>query len=419
MSSGLVNHGLRVARRLLSGTVMKAVKEYQARGEIQQEHFHLSSRVYDILPAEMVASRALPPAGPVRSATWFVPLNSHVGFGGMQTIFRVVDQLAGLGVKSRIVVCDNNPGGLDKIRAQVAFYFPRLAALEFQGFRLRDDSVENLPPTDIAFCTFWETAYVALRFNQTGRKFYFIQDFEPSFYEGGSFYALAEATYRFGFEGIFNTPGLGAFIKQRYGMSGLDFTPAVDRRYDAPRAAASDRRTRIFFYARPGMPRNAFLLGVLVMRHLLARYGSTVEIVTAGGTWAPSDYGLAGVRSLGLLPGIDEVAALYRTCDIGFVFMLSKHPSYQPLEFMASGMATVTNINEDNLWLLKDGENCLLAQPSPACVAAAISRLVDDPELRRRVVAKGRESISFDWGRPLDEISNFVLTADCPVVGVD
>ena len=80
-------------------------------------------------------------------------------------------------------------------------------------------------------------------------------------------------------------------------------------------------------------------------------------------TGAREPFGLKGrVRNLGVLSSLDEVAALYRSCDIGLVFMHTKHPSYQPLEFMASGMATVSNINPATAWLLRDGENCLLAR---------------------------------------------------------
>ena len=64
----------------------------------------------------------------------------------------------------------------------------------------------ELPPTDIALSTIWYSAYPLLRFNQTQAKFNFLQDFEPAFYPAGTLWALAEATYRFGFAGLVNTP---------------------------------------------------------------------------------------------------------------------------------------------------------------------------------------------------------------------
>ena len=66
--------------------------------------------------------------------------------------------------------------------------------------------------------------------------------------------------------------------------------------------------------------------------------------------------------------------------------MLTKHPSYQPFEFMASGVACVSNRNPDTAWFLRDGENCLLARPLPGAIADRIGALVDDPGLRGRIV---------------------------------
>ena len=66
-------------------------------------------------------------------------------------------------------------------------------------------------------------------------KFYFVQDNEPQFYPAGAASALAEETYRFGFPGIVNTPGL-ADVYRAYGNPAVSFVPAVDlERYHPPR----------------------------------------------------------------------------------------------------------------------------------------------------------------------------------------
>ena len=95
---------------------------------------------------------------------------------------------------------------------------------------------------------------------------------------------------------------------------------------------------RIFFYGRPWNSRNAFGLGLRSLRLVKERYGERVEIVSAGEGWSPGQYGVADVlENRGLLESLDAVAELYRSCHVGLVFMLTRHPSYQPLEFMASG----------------------------------------------------------------------------------
>ena len=112
---------------------------------------------------------------------------------------------------------------------------------------------------------------------------------------------------------------------------------------------------------------------------------------------------------MGLLDSIEEVANLYRECDVGLVFMFTPHPSYQPLEYMACGCATVTNINESNLWLLKDKENAILSEPVISCVAEKIINLLEDDNLRQNIIKNGIKTIEkFDWETQLKNIVNFV-----------
>jgi glycosyltransferase involved in cell wall biosynthesis len=162
----------------------------------------------------------------------------------------------------------------------------------------------------------------------------------------------------------------------------------------------------VFFYGRPQTPRNAFGLGIAALARLKDRYGDRVDIVCAGENWTPAQFGLAGkVRNLGVLGTLEEVAALYRSCDIGLVFMFSKHPSYQPFEFMASGMATVSNINPATEWLLRDGENCLLTPPLPTPTADRLGRLVSDSELRRSIAAAGLKEVArYEWDDQIERV---------------
>jgi glycosyltransferase involved in cell wall biosynthesis len=86
--------------------------------------------------------------------------------------------------------------------------------------------------------------------------------------------------------------------------------------------------------------------------------------------------------------------------------MLNKHTTYQMMEYSASGMATVMNENEDHHWLHKDGVNCLLAEPSPASMAEKIGQLIDDPDLRSRLVTNAQESLGYTWDQQTDMIWN-------------
>lgn len=404
-------------KRLARAKHLSTHKETLEEKDLREESAFVSNDIFQITSADIAASKkATSGAKPatIKTATWFVPHYSHFGFNGIQTIFRFMQKLNIQGVHNRIVVYDNPALDTEKMRADIKQYFPQLTDYEIIVFSDdKEAGIGALPPSDIAFCTIWVSAYLLLKFNKTKRKYYFIQDYEPLFYVAGSTYALAESTYRFGFTGVVNTPGLLAAVNQHHGLEGVSFIPAVnhDLYYqDADRAP--NKRVKIFFYARPLNPRNAFNLGILTITHLLEKYGNKIEVITAGAEWDEAEYGLKGrITNLGLIKDLEGVAALYRTCDIGFAYMMNKHTTYQMMEYSASGMATVMNNNEDHHWLHKDGVNCLLSEPSPASMAENIGKLVDDPALRRKLVTNAQKELGYTWDQQLDTIWNYIARA--------
>ncbi len=380
--------------------------------EIPEAYNYLANPIFQIDQKDITRSMNINNKSSTtpKSSLWFVPYFDHIKYGGIYTIFRFMEHFAKQGVATTIVIFDNKYLDKQKTYSEIIEHFPGLVDCELIILDLENETIEDLPERDMAFATIWMSAYLLLKYNQTKRKYYFIQDYEPLFYEGGAMYAMAESTYRFGFTGIVNTPGLLWAVNQRHALEGVSFIPAVDARYYYPATKKDNKRVRIFFYARPNNPRNAFELGVQIINQLLDKYGDRIEVITAGAKWDEGLYGLSGkINNLGLLNSLEAVGDLYRTCDIGFVYMLSKHPSYQPFEFMASGMATVSNRNEDNLWLFKDGENCLLSEPSPHAFTEKIGMLIDDEVLRKKISQTGQKNVNFDWNTELENIANYIL----------
>lgn len=384
----------------------KVTRSYK---ELWEEYGFVSNPIFQITESDMKKSNEaikFKPLTKITTANWFVPNFDHLSFGGIFTIFRFIEKFSVEGVTNRIIIYDKPSFDVEKLEAEISEKFPNLKNYQIIIFDHSNDDINDLPECDIAICSFWISAYLLLKFNKTKRKYYFIQDYEPLFYPGGSTYALAESTYRFGFRALVNTPGLLAAVNTRHGTEGISFIPAVDQALYYPDATKRTKgKVRIFFYARPNNPRNAFNLGIEIIKQLLETHGRKIEIITAGADWNEHAYGLNDkIKNLGLLKSIEEVAELYRTCDIGFVYMLSKHPSYQPFEFMASGMATVTNNNEDNLWLLRDKENCLLSEPSPTAMAEKIVSLIEDKKLCEKISINGLNSLGYTWPQQLEAI---------------
>ncbi|HLZ14434.1 MAG TPA: glycosyltransferase [Candidatus Saccharimonadales bacterium] len=402
----------RYAGKRLHGAKRRILKRRETVDEkaLREEYSFVSNSIFQVTSEDITASQkaCVGPTPTIKTATWFIPYYAHFGFNGIQTMFRFIQKLSEEGVLNRIVIYDNPAFQPSQLEAEMQRDFPGITNYEIVVFdEDKEAGIAALPPSDIAFCTFWVSAYLLLRFNQTKRKYYFIQDYEPDFYPAGATSALAQSTYRFGFRGVVNTPGLLAALNQRHGLEGISFIPAVNHALYYPAPKKHNKRTRIFMYARPYNPRNAFNLGIQTVQLLLERYGKKIEIITAGADWDEHMYGLHGkITNLGLLKSLEEVAALYRTCDIGFSYMLTPHTSYQMQEYSASGMATVMNKNEDHGSLNKDGVNCLLAEPSPADMAEKIGRLVDDPHLRKRLVAAAQKELGYTWEQQFDALWN-------------
>jgi glycosyltransferase involved in cell wall biosynthesis len=352
-----------------------------------------------------------PEIGAIRSAIWFVPNFAHVMKGGLRTIFKLAEGLSIKWGTKNIIVIDNffNRVVLDDLQQQLLDNFPKL---NFELINLKkDDSPADLPETDAGFCTLWVTAYTLAKYNKCQAKFYIMQDYEPMFYPGGSISAAIEQTYRLGFYFIANTPGIASKFQQ-YSDWGMEFIPGVDTKLYSPSGKNARKKGpfNIVYYGRPNNDRNCFDLGCEALRIVKDKLGKNVNIVSVGAEYPILRYGLRGIlENKGLLKTMDEVASLYRESDLGLSIMATPHPSYQPLEYMASGCPAVTNINELNNWLYDDGKNIILSEPIYNIMADRIIGALEDSDLRQRVIEGGLRTVSnLSWDGALQIITDYI-----------
>jgi glycosyltransferase involved in cell wall biosynthesis len=363
-----------------------------------------------------VAGSAGRPAQPaeldVRTVNWFVPDIDSPFYGGISTALRIADHLARHhGVENRFVLWAgaNEPF----IRSALAAAFPALASAPiFFHDSPVSPALRDAPPADVAIATQWVTAYSVANFAPAARKAYLIQDFEPMFYPAGTLFALAEATYRMGLYGICNSPNLERIYRETYGGRGMAFTPAVDRTIFHPQGRTEpgpNEPVTVFLYSRPGHWRNCWELASVALADAKRRLGDRVRFVTAGSWARPADLG-TGIAHLGLLD-YRATGALYRTCDIGIALTVSEHPSYLPLELMASGAAVIAFDKKPFSWLLRDGENCLRVPLNVDGLVEGIVQLVTDLELRRQLAKQALSDIDRDfsnWESALGGIYDFL-----------
>lgn len=369
---------------------------------------HTSAQVRDARTQASSGLAALRRKGRLERVTWFLP-GFHHPYGGIHTLLRFADLLRKRhGTQSEFVIYDTPSVTPAALAARTAVLFPEPPGT----FRVlqRPEEVAELPACDLAVATLWGSAYSVLAHPRATAKAYFIQDFEPAFFPAGTQSALAEQTYRLGLYGIFNTRGLYEYITSHYPMEGCWFEPTVDRDVFHAQRPKRQGSLRIFFYGRPSSERNAFELGIAVLRQLKAELGAAVEIVSAGERWNPELYGLQGVvTNLGVLP-YEKTGDLYRESDVGLCFMFTKHPSYLPFEMMACGVTVVTNDNPANRWLLEHERNCLLAEPTVSCILEQLRRAVADTALRERLAVAAVERLGrTTWEEQVDQVVNQLL----------
>ena len=349
----------------------------------------------------------------VKRLLWFISPFEVAFYGGIYTILRLCDLWRReKNVEISFAVC----GGADRLKTISLIRQVYPAVEDDQVFVLENArQAADLPAFDASICTLWTTPYFALHHQSVGRRFYLIQDYEPAFYPAGSISALVESTYRMGLYGIANTISLKHMYETEYSGQATYFTPRINASVFHP--AEPDARPnplrplQVFCYGRPKHPRNAFELVQQAMRQLKEKMGDRVRIVSAGDEWQPTEYGLQGiVENLGLL-SYEDTARLYQESQVGVVMMLTRHPSYIPLELMACGCVAVTNINGWTSWLLKDGENCLLAPATATGISETVERALVDEGLRQRIRANALEMVRseyLDWSSEAEHVFNYL-----------
>lgn len=335
---------------------------------------------------------------------WLIP-EPFPGAGGDIGIFRVIRYLAEFGHDCQVYVVAYklmNDFSSEQVREYVRENFgPSQAHFERWEGTVRD--------ADATFATFWPTAENLLALPNGGRRYYLVQDFEPSFYpDDPRHYERAEKTYQAGLRCITLGPWLAKLLRDRYGAKADPFEFAVDPHTYFPRPGTHSKAQRVCFYARPATPRRAYELGLETFERV-HRLLPEVEIVFFGGDL---------LIPLPSFPHIDrgklsqeDLATLFSSSDVGLVFSLS-NPSFVPLEMMACGCAVVEVASERWEGVLTHGEDAWLVEPKAEAAANGIVELLTNLPLRDRLVENGlQRTRTMSWRNSARQIEA-ILEAD-------
>lgn len=310
--------------------------------------------------------------------------------GGHQNLFRFIDfaEKAGHRCTIYLYATHDHPVSIPDIRAMLrsASAYPEVSA----DISMYDAKRGVHPEAEAIFATGWETAYPAYLDKSTARRFYFVQDYEASFYPLGTQSLLAENTYKFGFHGITAGGWLSHKLATEYGMSTDHFEFAVDKTHYS--VTNFGPRHEVFFYARPVTPRRAFEFGLMALTEF-ARLKPDVRINLAG--WDVSNWEIpfpyVNLSSL----DISDLNVVYNRCAAGLVLSLS-NMSLLPLELLSSGVTPVVNDGPNNR-MVSDNPYIEYVAPSPIAIARKLADVIDHPNAVERSVAMSESVLAVNW----------------------
>jgi O-antigen biosynthesis protein len=215
---------------------------------------------------------------------------------------------------------------------------------------------------DVFLATAWWTAYNAKElirmqnyfYSKSSPLVYFVQDFEPGFYQWSSRYSLAESTYKDEIKtiAVINSKELYDFMKiQKYPFAETYyFVPKLNKKLKEflPKLENTIKTNRILVYGRPGVARNAFEIVVNSLK-VFAQYENAKvwEFISLGEQHRDIDLGNGNVLISKGKVSLEEYANYLLTSKIGLSLMISPHPSYPPLEMAYFGLKTITNSYEN------------------------------------------------------------------------
>jgi glycosyltransferase involved in cell wall biosynthesis len=265
-----------------------------------------------------------------------------------------------------------------------------------------------MPECDVNIATLWSTA-IPVYFSNKGRPVIFMQHYEEVFYPPEREQLTSRLLTRFALSlpiyKIANSSWLALQFEKRFGQK-IPFSNnalVIDDFSPRPKKSETDGILRVVTYTRPAEWKG-LQDAVAAMRLVLARYGKKVEWHVFGylepafppdNEFAPYTYH----------PNLSfaELAKLYAESDVTLCPSWYESFPLPPLESMASGTAVVTTEygTEDYAF---DDENALVVKSrDTAGMAAAVSRLLDDPELRKRLAKAGRaKAEAYTWDRAVD-----------------
>jgi GT2 family glycosyltransferase/glycosyltransferase involved in cell wall biosynthesis len=345
------------------------------------------------------------PEGKLRIA--YVTEGTGIG-GGHRDIFEHLNRLQERGHEVSLYTLGEQPDWFD-LRVPV------------HSFAYYDELVAALAPLDaIKVATWWNTAAPVWQASVLhGIAVYFVQDIETSYYpdDERTRHAVIDS-----YRPEFRYMTISSWNRERLRELGLDaelIPPGIDLENFHPLSQVQRREDMVLAIGRTNPLKNLPLTldawrtldargsdgtnGVVDQRPELCLFGIEPELA--------SEPGMRHVQA----PSDEQVNELFNEATV--FIQTSTHEGFAlpPLEAMATGCAVVCTDAHGNRDFCVDGENCLMPEPDPDAVSAALARLLGDPGLRERLGRAGIETAKpYAWETRIDALERFFTTVAEP-----
>ena len=264
---------------------------------------------------------------------------------------------------------------------------------------------------DVCIATSWISAYYLKKIS--GYKVYFVQDYEPDFYETNDFSVLARDTYRLGFHII----SLGKWNLERI-KSNLNITNGKLDYIDFPYSRSeyiydgrdymsykNKKEIRIACYIRHSGRRIPYICEYILdkTKKKLEQQGYIVTINYFG---MNKYFKIESGENLGILSR-QELAKLYKMSDFGMVASMS-NISLAPYEMLASGL-TVIEFKEGSYPYFLGEDTALLIDYNYMTLCNKILDVLQNPLKLVKMHEKAEEKLSkLSWDTTCDQFWNIL-----------
>jgi GT2 family glycosyltransferase len=319
----------------------------------------------------------------------YVTENTIVG-GGHRVVFEHLNALAQSGHEVSLWTLGDEPDWFDL----------RCPVRRFDDYASLQAALAPLQAIKVA--TWWRTAAPVWRASVLhGLPAYFVQDIETTYYrdDPDRRHEVLDS-YRPEFRYLTTSSWNREHLRE-LGVEAELISPGIDREtfHELPQ---TERRDDMVLALGRSNPLKNLPLTLAAWRRLpeprpeLCLFGTEPELATEPGVryvTAPSD---------------EEVNELLNRATV--FLQTSSHEGFclPILESMATGGAVVCTDAHGNRDFCADGENCLMPESNPAAVAAALTRLLDDPGARSRLGDAGIATAArYGWPERIDALERF------------